>query len=84
MNAQTQQIVTVLVFGLIVGWLASFIVGGGGLFTYIIWGVLGSVLAGIVVPALGIKVSLGHPIVTNIVLSTAGAIVVVLVGRVVF
>ncbi|GMG84900.1 hypothetical protein LNKW23_41160 [Paralimibaculum aggregatum] len=84
MDAQTQRIVTVLVFGLVVGWLASFIVGGGNLIAYIIWGVLGSALAGWAVPAAGIKVNLGHPIVTNIVLSVAGAIVLVLVGRFIF
>ncbi len=79
-----QQILTVLVFGLVVGWLASLVVGGGSLITYIVWGILGAALAGVAVPALGVKVDLGHPILTNVVLATAGAIVVVILGRAIF
>ncbi|MGF1447601.1 MAG: GlsB/YeaQ/YmgE family stress response membrane protein [Pikeienuella sp.] len=79
-----KQIVTVLVFGLVVGWLASLIVGGGSLISYVIWGVLGSLLAGVAVPALGLKIDLGHPLLTQLVLATGGAIVLVLVGRLLF
>ncbi len=77
-----KEIIIVLVFGLVVGWLASLIVGGGSLLLYIVWGVLGSLLAGFAVPAMGLKVDLGHPLLTRVVLSVAGAVVVVLVARI--
>jgi len=76
-----QNIVVVIVFGLVVGWLASLIVGGGSIVKYIIWGLLGSVLGGIIVPAAGINIDLGHPLVSTIAVSTIGAVVLVLVAR---
>jgi uncharacterized membrane protein YeaQ/YmgE (transglycosylase-associated protein family) len=80
---QITQIVVVLIFGLIVGWLASLIVGGGGPIKFIIWGLLGAVVGGILVPALGIPIQLGHPLLNAVVTATIGAIVLVLVARLV-
>ena len=76
-------IVAVVLIGLVAGWLASFVVGGGGLIKYIIWGVLGSILGGVLLPALGVKIKLGHPLANQIITATIGAIVVVLIARLV-
>ncbi|MGF1503048.1 MAG: GlsB/YeaQ/YmgE family stress response membrane protein [Paracoccaceae bacterium] len=76
-----QQIIAVLVIGLVAGWLASLVVGGGGLLTYIIWGVLGSVVGGIVLPAVGIQIKTGNPLVSQIIVATLGAILLVVVAR---
>jgi uncharacterized membrane protein YeaQ/YmgE (transglycosylase-associated protein family) len=79
---QIVQIVVILAFGLVVGWIASLVVGGGGgPLKYIIWGLLGAVVGGILVPALGIPIELGHPLVNAIVTATIGAVVLVLVAR---
>lgn len=78
---QITQIVVVLVFGLVVGWLASLIVGGGSLVKYIIWGLLGAIVGGFLVPALGIPINLGHPLVNAVATATLGAIVLVLIAR---
>ena len=79
-----KSIIAVLVIGLIAGWLASFIVGGGGgLLKYIIWGVIGSIVGGIVVPMVGLQISVGSPFVSQIIVATIGAVVVVLVARVI-
>lgn len=77
-------IIAVLLIGLVAGWLASFIVGGGGLISYLIWGVLGSILGGILLPKVGVKIDLGNALMNQIVVATIGAIVLVLVGRLVF
>ena len=74
-------IVAVVLIGLVAGWLASFVVGGGSLIKYIIWGVLGSVLGGVLLPALGVSIKLGHPLVNQIVVGAIGAIVLVMVVR---
>ncbi len=76
-----EQIAVILVFGLVVGWLASLIVGGGSLVKYIVWGLLGAVVGGLLVPALGLNPDLGHPLVTSIAVATGGAVVLVLVAR---
>ncbi len=77
-------IIAMLIIGVVAGWLASFIVGGGGLISYLIWGGLGSVLGGILLPKIGVKIDLGNALVNQIVVATIGAIVLVLVGRMIF
>ena len=77
-------ILAVVVIGLVAGWLASLVVGGGGLIKYIIWGVLGSVAGGVILPMLGISINLGNALVNQIVVGTIGAILLVLVARLLF
>jgi uncharacterized membrane protein YeaQ/YmgE (transglycosylase-associated protein family) len=69
-----------LAIGLVAGFLASFIVGGGGMIRYLITGVVGAFVGGYLFQALGINIG-GSPLVNQIVTSTAGAIVVVLLAR---
>ncbi|MEL7000933.1 MAG: GlsB/YeaQ/YmgE family stress response membrane protein [Pseudomonadota bacterium] len=77
-------IIAMVVIGLVAGWLASFVVGGGGLLKYIIWGVLGSFVGGFLLPKAGISISLGNPLVDQIAVATIGAIVLVGVARILF
>lgn len=79
MNAQAM--IAMLLVGLVAGFLASLVVGGGGLIQYIIWGVLGSFIGGALLPMLGVKLKFGNSLVTQIVVSTIGAIILVLVAR---
>ena len=38
-----RNVMVALLIGLVAGWLASFIVGGGGsILKYLVWGILGS------------------------------------------
>ncbi|PKP67737.1 MAG: GlsB/YeaQ/YmgE family stress response membrane protein [Alphaproteobacteria bacterium HGW-Alphaproteobacteria-8] len=83
MSVSVPGLVAALAIGLVAGWLASLVVGGGGLLKYIIWGVLGSVVGGFLLPALGVSINLGAPLVNQIVVSAIGAIVLVLVARVI-
>lgn len=66
--------------GLVAGFLASFIVGGGGMVRYLVTGVVGAFVGGFLFQALGISIG-ASPLVNQIVTSTAGAIVVVLLAR---
>ncbi|MEM6356632.1 MAG: GlsB/YeaQ/YmgE family stress response membrane protein [Pseudomonadota bacterium] len=75
--------VAVAVIGIVAGWLASFIVGGGGLIKYLIWGVLGSVVGGLLLPAVGINVNTGTPLLDTILVATIGAVVLVLGARII-
>ncbi len=67
--------------GIIAGFLASIVVGGGGLFTYLITGVLGAFVGGYVFKALGIKMNIGNPLISQIITSTVGAIIVIIIAR---
>lgn len=80
-NNNTRAIVIFLVIGLIAGWLASWIVGGGGLLTYLISGVLGAFVGGYLFTALKINLPIRNIWVSQIITATVGAIIVVIVAR---
>jgi uncharacterized membrane protein YeaQ/YmgE (transglycosylase-associated protein family) len=70
-----------IAIGLLAGWLASWIVGGGGLITYLISGVIGSFVGGYLFTALRIDLGIRNDLVRQIVTSTVGAIIVVIIAR---
>jgi uncharacterized membrane protein YeaQ/YmgE (transglycosylase-associated protein family) len=76
----TRALLVFLGIGLVAGFLASFIVGGGGLVRYLITGVIGAFVGGYLFTALGIDVA-GNALVSQIITSTVGAIIVVLLAR---
>ena len=76
----TRSLLIFLAIGLVAGFLASFIVGGGGLARYLITGVIGAFVGGYLFSALNINIG-GSPLVSQIITSTVGAIVVVLLAR---
>ncbi|MEL7139480.1 MAG: GlsB/YeaQ/YmgE family stress response membrane protein [Pseudomonadota bacterium] len=80
---QIGPLIAVAVIGIVAGWLASFIVGGGGLIKYLIWGVLGSVVGGILLPAVGININTGTPLLDTILVATIGAVVLVFGARII-
>lgn len=77
----TQALLIMAGIGIVAGWLASFIVGGGGLITYLVSGVLGAFVGGFIFNTLGINLGIGNALVSQIIVSTVGAIVVVLIAR---
>jgi uncharacterized membrane protein YeaQ/YmgE (transglycosylase-associated protein family) len=77
----TRSILIFLGIGLLAGFLASLIVGGSGLITYLIAGVLGSFVGGYLFSALKINLPIRNALVSQIVTSTVGAIIVLLVAR---
>ncbi len=78
-----------LVVGLIAGWLAGLLLGGGGLIRNLVVGVLGAFLGGVLVragllalpPAITDVTSI-VPFGTQIFVSTIGAILIVIIARV--
>ncbi|MGL4488038.1 MAG: GlsB/YeaQ/YmgE family stress response membrane protein [Rhizobiaceae bacterium] len=76
----TRSLLVFLGVGLVAGFLASFIVGGGGLIRYLITGVVGAFVGGYLFSVLGISIG-GSALLSQIITATAGAIVVVLLAR---
>jgi uncharacterized membrane protein YeaQ/YmgE (transglycosylase-associated protein family) len=81
MNTDVKALIVFLLIGLVAGFLASIIVGGGGLVRYLITGVLGAFVGGYLLSALGVNLGIKNPLASQIVTSTIGAIVVVLLAR---
>lgn len=78
---ESTEIVWFLVIGLIAGWLAGVLVKGGGFGVIgdIIVGVIGSFLGGYLFKVVG--VSVGGGMIGSIVVATVGAIVLIVVLR---
>jgi len=72
-----------LLIGLIAGWLASFILGGGGLLRDLIIGMIGSVIGAYIERLDLIHIGLTG-LLNQIAFATIGALIVIVVGRVIF
>ena len=83
MKIEPQALVVMAVIGIIAGWLASLIVGGGGLVTYLITGILGAFVGGFALNAAGVNLGITNPLVSQIVTSAIGAIIVSILARLV-
>ena len=78
-----QNIIITALIGIVAGWLASFVVGGGGLVAYLVSGLIGSFVGPWVLSALKINLGIANALLAQIVTSAIGAIIVVLVARVI-
>lgn len=76
-------ILVFLAIGLVAGWLASLVLGGGGLLRNLIVGVIGSFVGGYVLNLAGIRLPIDNVWVSSIVTATIGALLVIVVARVV-
>lgn len=84
MNANTQQIVIWAIIGIVAGWLASVVLGGGGgLLRYLITGLIGAFVGGFVFSAAGWKLNLGNPWLEQIAIAAIGAIIVMILARII-
>jgi uncharacterized membrane protein YeaQ/YmgE (transglycosylase-associated protein family) len=82
MNMNAQQFLIWAVIGIIAGWLASVVVGGGGgLLRYLITGLVGAFVGGFVFNAAGWKLKLGNEWAEQVVIAAIGAIIVVILAR---
>ena len=79
----THALLVFLVVGLVAGFLASLIVGGGGLVRYLVTGVIGAFVGGYLFGVLGIHLGISNIWAVEIIHATVGAVVVVLVARLV-
>jgi uncharacterized membrane protein YeaQ/YmgE (transglycosylase-associated protein family) len=75
-----ESILIWIIVGAIAGFLAGLIVKGYGLGLVgnIVVGIIGAIIAGWLLPTLGLSFSLGNPLVTSIVYATIGAVVLLL------
>jgi uncharacterized membrane protein YeaQ/YmgE (transglycosylase-associated protein family) len=67
--------------GVVAGWLASWLVGGSGLLRYVITGLVGSIIGGAILDRSGLDLGIRSTLVNRIVTATLGAVVMVLLAR---
>lgn len=85
MLAENKHFVIMIVNGLIAGWLAGLLLGGGGLIRNLVVGLIGALLGGFLVHAgllnLPFNFDAMVPYGNQIAISTIGAILVILIAR---
>lgn len=81
MDAKTQALLVLAAIGIIAGFLASILVGGGGLVQYLLSGVIGAFVGSYLLNALGVNLGIKNELAAQIATATIGAIVVVLLAR---
>ena len=84
MNVDAQKLIIWAIIGIVAGWLASVVIGGGGgLLRYLITGLIGALVGGFVFQMAGWKLNLGNEWLEQIVVAFIGAIIVVILARMV-
>jgi len=81
MNVDITALLIFLGIGLVAGWIASLVLGGGGLVRNLIVGVIGAFVGGWLLSLAGISLPVGNALVSQIITATLGAIVVLAVAR---
>jgi uncharacterized membrane protein YeaQ/YmgE (transglycosylase-associated protein family) len=69
--------------GLVAGWIASLILGGGGLLRNLVVGVIGAFVGGWLLSIANISLPVGNALLAQVLQATIGAIVVIVVARVI-
>jgi len=83
MSPEIQSLLIFLLTGLVAGWIASLVLGGGGLLRNLIVGVIGALVGGYVLKLANVTLPIGNAWVNDLVTAVIGAIIVILVARLV-
>jgi uncharacterized membrane protein YeaQ/YmgE (transglycosylase-associated protein family) len=82
MDPQIQRLLIQALIGIAAGWLGSLVVGGvrGGLIGLLIAGLIGGIVGGWLINAAGLRLT-GNGLVDNILQGALGAIIVIVLAR---
>jgi len=81
MDERTRDLLMLVVIGIVAGWLASVVMGGSGIIRYLVTGVIGAFVGGYLFSAMGVNLGIGNKTLSQIVTATIGAIIVVILAR---
>ncbi len=82
MDIETRALMIFVLIGLVAGFLASLIMGGGGgLLRYLVTGLIGAFVGGYLFDALNIDLGIRNRVVSQIVTASVGAIIVIILAR---
>jgi uncharacterized membrane protein YeaQ/YmgE (transglycosylase-associated protein family) len=82
MNIETRGLLIFVFVGLVAGFIASLLVGGGGgLLRYLLTGLIGAFVGGYLFDVLDIDLGIRNRVVSQIVTASVGAVIVVILAR---
>jgi len=78
-----RSLIIFLLVGLVAGWLAGKLIRGGGfgIIGDMVVGVLGAIIGGFLLPQVGLSQLVNIPIINQIVVATIGAVILLLLLR---
>lgn len=76
--------VLLIIIGLIAGWLASVVAGGRHRGRYMMIGVIGALVAPLVLVALGVTVLAASGLLAVVLAAAVGAVIVLLIAKMIF
>ena len=82
----SQDLIQILIFlgiGLVAGWLAGLVLGGGGLLRNLVAGVIGVFVGGYVLKLANINLPIDNPYLSQIITGAIGAAIVIVIARVI-
>ena len=80
------EITSLLIFlgtGLLAGWIASLVLGGGGLLRNLVVGVIGALVGGYVLKLAGIALPIEQAWLNDLATAVIGALIVIVIARVI-
>ncbi len=83
MSPEVQSLLIFLLTGLVAGWIASLVLGGGGLLRNLVVGVIGALVGGYVLKFAGVTLPIGNQWVSDLVTAVIGAIIVIIAARII-
>jgi uncharacterized membrane protein YeaQ/YmgE (transglycosylase-associated protein family) len=84
MNMDTRTLLVFALIGILAGFLASVLLGGGGgILRYLITGIIGAFVGGYMFDALKIDLGIRNKFVSEVITATAGAVIVVIIARII-
>jgi len=84
MDIETRSLLVFVAIGLIAGFIASLLLGGGGgILRYLITGLIGAFVGGYLFDALKIDLGIRNKFISEVVTASAGAVIVVLLARII-
>jgi uncharacterized membrane protein YeaQ/YmgE (transglycosylase-associated protein family) len=83
MSPELQSLLIFLLTGLVAGWIASIVLGGGGLLRNLVVGVIGALVGGYVLKLANVTLPIGNAWVSDLATAVIGAVIVIVVARVI-
>jgi len=82
MNIETRALLIFVSIGLVAGFIASLLLGGGGgILRYLVTGLIGAFVGGYLFDVLDIDLGIRNRLVSQITTASVGAIIVVILAR---
>jgi uncharacterized membrane protein YeaQ/YmgE (transglycosylase-associated protein family) len=83
MSPELQSLLIFLLTGLVAGWIASLVLGGGGLLRNLVIGVIGALVGGYVLKFANMRLPIENSWVNDLATAVIGALIVIVVARII-